>query len=158
MTVLAPFSDVLSTFGKKIGLPMIAFDGDGHCCLGFDDVVVNIGVNQDATQIIVSSPVATLTESPTEGLMLRYLALNHVALLSGTGGLGFDEGTRQLVFVERIPLLGLDEDLFESSMTQVVGRIEALKEMLASPDWTALAMNPTLDSTALMTNVISSNY
>jgi hypothetical protein len=158
MSVTAQFSEILTAFGQKIGIPQIVFDDEGQCCLGFDDMTVNIELNQDGTQIIVSSELTTLTERPSETLMLRYLALNHIALLSGTGGLGFDESTRQLFFVERISLHGLDDDLFELSMANAVGRIEALRDMFMSADWNALATDTMLDSTALMARFISSKF
>lgn len=157
MNITAYYSEILSSFGQKIGIPDIQFDDDGQCILKFDDVTVNLELNQDATQIIVSSPLTSLSEQPNEALMLRYLALNYIALIHGTGGIGFDEGTRQLMFVERIPLLGLDDDRFEAIMTYTVDRVEALQAMLSSPEW-SYDINSTLDIPALMPLFISSKF
>ena len=149
MTIIGNFNDILAAFGQKVGIPDLQFDDDGQCVLRIDELTITLELNDNATQIIVSSPFSTLDAAPSEPLLLRYLALNYLVLIHGTGGIGYDDDTRQLVFVDRIPLLGLDDDLFESSITNVVERLEALQNMLESVEWRSMLDETKPKSTTL---------
>jgi hypothetical protein len=131
LTITDPH-EILTDFGKTIGIPDIAFDADGHCCLGFDDMAVDLAVNEGDGHMIVSSEIATVAVDADGAVLLRYLALNHAALITGAGAIGLDTGKRVVRYIERIPLRGLDEAAFRTAMTLIVDRIEKLRDWLAS--------------------------
>jgi len=133
MAFLADPPAILTEFGRRMGILDIVFDDDGHCCLGVEDVVLNIEHNESLEQLIVLSEVGKLPAQPSAFLLSRYLAINHLALIMGAGGIGVDEDKRIVRFVERIPLRGLDIETLEADITHIVNRVEALKIILSSP-------------------------
>lgn len=151
MTLFANHVDILSEFGKKIGIPDVAFDKDGYCCLGFDDVVLNIEHNEELRHLLVFSEVASLPAQPQESLLLRLLELNYASLVMGTGAIGVDEHARTIMFVERIPLRGLDAEAFETAMRSIIDRVEALKTAIAAPDF--VSPNPNSNAFDQSSNV-----
>lgn len=134
MVFLADPAQMLSEFGQRMGIPGVVFDEDGYCCLGFDDVLLNLELNEQAQHVIVSSEVGSLQPQPPEALLSRYLALNHAALIMGLGGIGVNEDRRVIMYVDRIPLRGLDVETLEAEIARFVDRVEVLKTALASPD------------------------
>ena len=149
MAFLADPVEMLSEFGRRIGIPDVVFDEDGYCCLGFDDVVLNLELNGPASHLIISSEIGKLPSQPPESLLLRYLALNHAALIMGTGGIGVNEDRRTIVYVERIQLRGLDIEIVEAEITRIVDRVEALKSTLSAPGFES-STTTTIDMARLM--------
>lgn len=145
--------EILTEFGKTIGIAEIAFDEEGHCCLGFDDVVVDIAISETGSSVIVSSEITTLPPQSDETLLLRYLALNYIALIMGTGAIGVDTDKRSVRFVERISLRGLDEAIFTSEMTAIVDRVEKLKAWLAAEHVGSDAAREQENMTAFMSSI-----
>lgn len=147
MTFFADHVEILSEFGKMVGIPDVAFDQDGYCCLGFDDVVLNIEHNETFRHLLVFSEVASLPAQPNKSLLLLLLKLNYASLVMGAGGISIDEHAGTIMFVERIPLRGLDNVAFEAAMRSIVDRVEALKTAMSDPDF--VSSNTTLNASDL---------
>jgi Tir chaperone protein (CesT) family len=123
---------ILADFGKTIGIPQIEFDAQGHCCLGFDEVVLNIEYNADLKHFLIYSALGPLPPVPDVSLMERLLDLNYASLIMGKGAIGVDRDARAIIFVERIALRGLTSKDFEDAIQSIVNRVEALKEQVAA--------------------------
>jgi len=154
MAVIKDPAEILTEFGERIGIPDVEFDEDGYCCLGFDDVVLNLELNEAAGHIIISSEIGKLPSQPTESILFRYLALNHLALMMGTGGIGVDEDRRVVMFVDRVSLRGLDIQIIEAEITRIVDRAEALAAALSSPEFESVTTTRS-DSLQLMNFALS---
>jgi hypothetical protein len=132
---------ILTQFGQGIGINDIAVDAGGKCRLGFDDVVVDIAVNEAAERFIVSAEIASLPPEPGEFLLMRYLALNYMALIMGTGAISIEPSSRAVRYVQTIALRGLDEAEFTAEMTRIVDRVEKLTGWLATERFDSVAFN-----------------
>lgn len=150
MTFFADYVEILSEFGKKVGISDVVFDQDGYCCLGFDDVVLNIEHDETLRHLLVFSEVTSLPAQPQKSLLLLLLKLNYASLVMSTGGIGIDEHAGRIMFVERIPLRGLDGAAFEAAMSSIVDRVEALKTAMSDPDF--VSPNTTLNASDLPSN------
>lgn len=132
MLTLANPNDILTNFGKSIGIADIAFDQDGHCCLGFDDLVVDIAISEDNEHLIISSKIATVPVDAPVSVLTGYLSLNYIALSMGIGAIGLDITKRIVRYVDRISMHDLDDEAFLGEMTRFVNRTEKLVSWLSA--------------------------
>jgi hypothetical protein len=124
------FSDLLHNFGKTIGLPDLAPDETGYCCLMFDENVVNIEFDEATEQVFLYSNVGDLPKEGREGLYEMLLEANY--FFRGTRGatLSVDTGSDRVVAAYQVPLGALGNSQFESTVENFVHVTESWKKKL----------------------------
>lgn len=124
------FAELLSEFGKEIGIPDLTFDENGTCSLIFDDVVVNIEKNTDDEKIFLYSNLGTIPPQQREAFYKKLLEAN--AFFKGTGGgtLAVDEHSNIVLFLYQVPVKSLDHGAFSKTMENYINIVEYWTEQV----------------------------
>lgn len=122
----------LSQLCQKLGVENIEFDEDGYCCVGFDDVILNIEHEKEKRDLLIYAEIVDLPGQPQSAYLMRILEVNYASLLMTPGAIGVDTQARKVMFVEHIPLLGLTYDAFEKALQSIVNRVESLQKLMMS--------------------------
>ena len=124
------FADLLSDFGKEIGIPELAFDENGTCSLIFDEVVVNIEKNTEDGKLFFYSNLGTIPATQREGFYKTLLEAN--AFYKGTGGgtLAIDESSNIVLFLYQVPVKSLDHGTFSKTMENYINIVEYWTEQV----------------------------
>lgn len=130
MSHVPDYRTLLAEFGQRIGLPDLAFDDDGYCCLQIEESVLNIEADEHQGQFLVYSSVGQLPRAPTLAVFRQLAELNYASLMLGKGAIGVDERSGRIMFVERIAWRGLDAGLLETEIRGVSDRIEAATRLV----------------------------
>jgi hypothetical protein len=126
---------LLSDFGRKLGIPDVAFDATGACRLGFDDIILDIEWQQVTGELVVRSVIGELPDYQDSEFLARLLEVNLGGALSGAGSVGIDRNARQIVYTDHTPLRGMTEESFERFIQVVVDLVEAWRKIIASRDF-----------------------
>ncbi|MFC0217148.1 CesT family type III secretion system chaperone [Pseudochelatococcus lubricantis] len=135
MSFIANHTHIIQEFGKLINIPELALDEDGYCCLGFDDVVLDIEYKEHLKILLVHSRIGTLPDQPWSALLEKLQDMSYATLIMGTGAIGIDRHARRIMFIERIPLRGLTPQDFEAAIEAIVDRVEKLTATINAPDF-----------------------
>ncbi len=124
---------ILSDFGRSLGIDRLAFDTNGYCCLGFDEIVVNLELVPKAGQLMFYTQIGFAPRPATVEWCEALLAANH--FFRGTGGttLGMDPDSRSVVLVYALSLEGLSLTQFEAELQGFVDIAERWTRKLAQP-------------------------
>jgi hypothetical protein len=123
---------LIAEFGRKLGIPDVAFDGEGNCRLGFDDVILDITWQKETRELIVESVIGELPSHRDGEFYARLLELNLGAALSAAGSIGIDRGVNRLAYTDHTPLRGMTIESFERFIKVTVDLVEAWRSILAS--------------------------
>jgi hypothetical protein len=122
----------LTQLCAKLGVESVELDADGYCCVGFDDVILNIEHDEKRHDVLTYAELAELPAQPQPAYLLRVLEVNYASLLMTPGAIGVDTQARKIMFVERVPLLGLSYQGFEAALQSIVNRVESLQKLMIS--------------------------
>ncbi len=120
----------LAKFGSNIGIPDLAFDENGYCCLSFDDIVVNIEADADNGVLFFYSNVGELP--PETNIDLYEMLLEENFLYRGTGGgiLGIDKDTNIIAYAYQIPFELVSTSKFEQILENFVNLTEDITKRI----------------------------
>lgn len=127
---------LIGDFGKRIGINDLELDENGHCCLGFDSVILNIDYNESNDIFVINSKIGEIPDIVSNNLLRRIEEINLAALMNGTGAVGVDYVARKIVFVDRVLLRDLTLDDFEALIQSTVNRVEALASVVTAQAFT----------------------
>jgi hypothetical protein len=125
--------DLLAKLGETVGIADLVFDQDGHVALSFDDVTLHIEHQAAANVLLVTAEVEPLPPAPDADWLGRALELNHARLLQRDGCIGIDRGAGRIVFIDRVPLHGMTQQLFEERLNAIIDGVETWRKWLKSP-------------------------
>jgi hypothetical protein len=115
---------LLSEFGAIIGITELALDENGFACLFFDDIGINIELDERNEYLYCYANVGDLPEDPGLTLCETLLEANLLFRLTGGGTLGIDKENKLVALVDTIPLSGLDLQTFEKRLGHFVKMTE----------------------------------
>ncbi len=124
------FSEILKEFGKKVGLSELSLDENGYCCLSFDDVVLNIELDENSELLFVYSNLGDLPENSRESFYEMLLCANCLYRETQGGVLGVDKDASIVVYSYQIPVRALDELKFERIIENFVNMAEFWTEKI----------------------------
>jgi Tir chaperone family protein CesT len=130
MTLFPDHRSLLVELGQRIGIADLAFDDGGYCCLKIGESVLNIEFDEAQGHFLIYCAIGQLPREPTLERFRQLAELNYASLLLGKGGVGADERSGRIMFVERLPLRGLDAGLLETELRATVERIEAMTKLV----------------------------
>lgn len=124
---------ILAEFGRGIGLDGLALDANGYCCLGFDEVVVNIEWVPRSEQLMLYCHLGFAPAQAEAAWYRELLEANH--FFRGTGGatLGVDPATQAVALVQPLALAALTPARLEAELQGFVDGAEAWVQRLRSP-------------------------
>lgn len=110
----------IDELGRIVGLPDLAFDGQGNLSLLFDGTMpVNIARIDEKTMELWTTLENIGTDTDTR--LLKYLlASNHLGEGTGAARLGLQPGGGDFVLCERIEAAGLDAATLEARFSEFV--------------------------------------
>ncbi|WP_185961354.1 type III secretion system chaperone [Telmatospirillum sp. J64-1] len=133
MQNLEQAQQILAEFGRTIGLEELTFDAYGYCCLGFDNVLVNMELVPQAQQLMLYAHLGLAPQPASAELYESLLEANH--FFRGTGGatIGVDPATRSIALVYALPLPSLTPVLLEAEIKGFVDIAESWMTRLDQP-------------------------
>lgn len=123
---------LLSEFGRKLGIPDVAFDGAGNCRLGFDDIILDIEWQSEAGELVVQSDIGELPSTRDAEFFMRLLELNLGSGLTTAGSIGINRNISRLVYTDHTPLRGMTIETLEQFIQVSVNLVEAWRNIIAS--------------------------
>jgi hypothetical protein len=120
----AEMAAILAEFGKGIGIPQLAFDEGGYCCLFFDEIVVNLELDEETEQLSLYSNVGDLPEDVKPGFYEALLEANYFFRNTGGATLGIDRNARLVALVYRVSYPTLNLVQFERIIENFVNVTE----------------------------------
>jgi hypothetical protein len=133
---------LLTRLGEVVGIPDLAFDADGHVALSFDDVAIHIEYQEAADALVMTSEVGPLPSVPDAQFLGSLIELNHARLIQRDGSIGIDRGASRIVFIDRVPMHGLTQQLFEDRLKLFIDGVETWRKWLQSPSLAAAEKAP----------------
>lgn len=116
--------ELISGFGRVVGIEEIAFGAAGRCDLAFDEQLMAICVDASMGHLHLESPVLELPVSPSQDFYLRVLSDNLVSFSNGVGCLAVSREERQVLWLDRTPIKGLSQSAFEDWLAKGIERAE----------------------------------
>lgn len=123
---------LFENFGKAIGADGLRLDDSGYCCLAIDDTVLNFELQPSFAEFLVYAPVGALPARQDEAYLHRLHQANYASLLAGTGAIGIDREGKTIMFVERVPLRGLDAPGFVQTVEGILRRVREWQRLIFS--------------------------
>jgi len=121
---------VMKEFGKDIDLPELSFDDAGYCCLSFDEIVVNLEVDEPSGHLFFYSNVGNLPEEGRAEFYEILLEANFLYRETAGGILGIDKELNGVVLAYKVPFSGLDLPQFSRVMGNFIGMVELWTERI----------------------------
>jgi hypothetical protein len=124
--------ELLSMFGRFVGLADLAFDEAGHCVLGIDGVVLNLERDATGGRLLIYSLVGRPAGDPAT-VYAALLRANYLGM-DGTGmGFGLRPDDDGVVLSRWLEAATLDLPAFEAALQAFVDTAEAWTVRLAGP-------------------------
>lgn len=132
MTAQRDADALLRGLGTHVGIPDLAFDADGYCCMSFDDHVVNLEYDDKRDDILVYAQVGDVPAHPPSSFHPQVLEANYTSALLGLGTLGVDNEKARVVWFDRIVPRAMTQQAFQDALRIAIDRVEFWKKSLAS--------------------------
>lgn len=124
-------ASVIAELAELIGLPGLALDEQGYCCLTFDQsIVVNVEHDPDSGDLLLYSWLGRPGRD-REAVLADLLEANFFWQGTGGGTLSLERATGGVVLLDRVALAGLEISVFQRRLTGFVDRAEAWQRRLA---------------------------
>lgn len=123
-------NNLLSSFGKVIGIPGLKFDEDNYCCLLFDDVCINLELDERTGQLCINAPLGPIPEDADPVFFEMLLEANYFFRQTGGATLGMNRAANVIHLVYQIPAAGLDLVQFEQIMENLISIAETWMEKI----------------------------
>ncbi len=120
---------ILEQFGAQVGLEECALDEHGTAQLAFDDVFVNLLLDEERGALLL---LATVGRPQASAEIYGWLLDANLFWLGARGAtLARDPAGRSIVLQRSLPVAGLDLKQFEAELESQVGTAEELRRRLA---------------------------
>ena len=121
--------------GERMKIEELALDEDGYCCVGFDDVTVNIEYEDERNELLLYAKVGEAPSDLGALYLEELLDLGYSAMMTTGGTLGVDRAAGSIMFADRGGVGGMDEHGFEKFVESFVNRAEDWSQLLTSPEF-----------------------
>ena len=133
---------LISELGALLGVPDLALDESLVCCLGLDDLVVNLEVNEKDATLLLYSVVASLPDTGREPLLMTALSAN--LLWGETAGdtLALAESSAAILLQRQMRLESLDIQSLAAGLEHFANQCEHWIATLGEPTAAAPSASP----------------
>lgn len=125
-----PIRDILKTFGENIGLEGVGLDEHGHCCLTFEDLVVNFFVNEEAETLLLFSPLGKIPAFNREVFFEGLLSANNHFNNTHGATLGVDVEEETVILSCMVSYNQMDFVSFENHLKPFVDTADSWKKKI----------------------------
>lgn len=122
------FTEILRSFGREVGLDDLALDETGYCCLFFDDVAVNMELDEPAAKLFLYANVGELPPEPRKKDVYKMLLEDPWDdPVMGTVALGVSREHNLIALVSAVDLADLDNEGFQRMLKGYIEGVERWK-------------------------------
>ena len=125
------FEKLLKDFGENVGIPGLALDDSGCCCLSFDDLLVNVEYNDQTRQFFLSAHIGDLPAEGREALYERLLSANYFFRDTQGATLAIDKPSNRVLLVFQAPASALDATIFSNTVRNFIQTTEQWRDRVA---------------------------
>lgn len=128
---------LLTDFGNALGLDGLSLDDSGYCCLGFDEVLVNIESVGESALVLLYTTLGVLPADAGREVYGRLLASNYFFKDTAGATIGLDEATGAVAMTRVVDTAGMEVLDWEAAIKAFVDAAEscaALLQVPADPD------------------------
>jgi len=115
---------LISDFGKQIGIASITFDDDGRCDLAFDGQRMTIGIDKTMGHMYLESPILEIPSAPSKNFYGWVLEANFTSFSNGIGCLALDREYGNIVWLDRRPVKDMTHAQFDNWLSASIERAE----------------------------------
>ena len=124
--------NLLSDFGKSVGIPELTFDDTGSCMMSFDDTLVNMQMDEDTGHLYLYGLVGEIPENDRLSFYETALEANRSLAESGGAVFAVDKEIDALLICNKISFAGLELGKFEHFLERFVNTAEVLAGKVAA--------------------------
>lgn len=112
------FEQILSNLGNILGTPLQP-DENNTCQIRFNNnIVIQLGISQDTRDLIISSTLGELQESPYRNSIFEIaLKINGASQINISGYIGYGEVSQQLYLFDILRMDFIKEDILSTYLT-----------------------------------------
>lgn len=114
------FASVLSSFGKRIGIPELCLDEQNQCMLQVNDVVFNLQWTEKTETLLLYAPVGKLDKNCHAEVYRRLLAANCLGAETDGFQLGLEDSLDILMLSGQFTLPAINDNQLEGCIRALV--------------------------------------
>lgn len=99
---------LLTDFGNALGLEGLSLDESGYCCLGFDEVLLNIESVGEGPLVLFYSSLGVLPEDAGSDIYRRLLEANYFFHDTGGATIGLDGASGSVAITRVVDTAGME--------------------------------------------------
>ena len=115
---------LLNDFGNHLGLKNLELDDQGHCCLNFDEIYVNIQAIDESSSVLLYSSLGRLPEDAGRDVHVRLLEANYFFQRTAGATLGMEAATGLVAMTITVDLADMELTDWEAAMKAFVDAAE----------------------------------
>lgn len=140
MSIKDTINDLISQFGRQLGIEELALDDNGFCALEFDRAIpLQLQIHPDQERLIVFAEVGFLPEEPAIETTLNLLRANYFWQGTGGGTLSIgEEGA--VVLLREVRVEGITYAAFEKLLGTFLDVAEFWQKQLQSSPATEVTL------------------
>ncbi|MBG0775366.1 MAG: type III secretion system chaperone [Desulfovibrionaceae bacterium] len=122
---------ILKEFGTSLGFDGLEFDEYGYCCLFFDDIVVNIEVNEKSEQLFLYANIGDIPADADKAFYETLLEANFLFRGTSGGAIGMDKSAGIISLAWQGPYKDMTCVRFEKIIENFVNLTEHWRSVVA---------------------------
>lgn len=131
---------LLNDFGNHLGLKSLKLKDDGHCCLNFDDIYVNIEASGESSSLLLYSSLGRLPDDAGRDVCLRLLEANYFFQRTAGATLGMEAATGLVALAMSVETANMELTDWEAAVKAFVDAAENCVQLFKAVPESALAM------------------
>ena len=121
---------LLRALGAEVGIPQLELDGTGCCTLAFDEVIVNLELDDEAQELFLYASLGSVPDGAPASFYRELLDGNLFWKDTGGATLSLDREGRRVILLQTLSLDRISEAGFKAAVERFVNVAEGWSRRL----------------------------